>query len=285
MTDDLSLPLLASLLMGAAAGLMLFPFTTFWDNLAGRYVADIKSSLRKLGADTENLDWMLRLWGISMVAVFVFGVVVLNAPLIGLIFSALVFVFPRWVLHFQARRRQALLRDQLVSAIEQIANSIRARSNIQDAIRDSVRGIPTPLQKEFAKIAVELNRGLYYTEALKNAKSRIQTTGFGIFVSALSACESNGGDLPPVLDKIRKSLKDNQALERKLESDTASGRLVMNYLALFPFLFVLIIYFMNPEGTTLLFTTFQGQVVVAVVFLLVYLGYHLGTKWLDVDLF
>lgn len=283
MPDNISIPLFASVLMGTSIALFLVPLTTFWDKVADAYIASVKVSLQKLGVETD-LTWPLRIWGLGIAATFVFCAVVLGIPLIGTVAAAAVFVFPRRFLHHQARQRQTLLRDQLVSAIEQIANSIRARANTQDAITDAVRHIPMPLQKEFAMIAMELNRGVYYTDALENAKTRIQTNGFGIFVSAISACESNGGDLPPVLDKIRKSLKDNQTLERKLEADTANGRTVMNYLAFFPFLFVLVIYFFNPVGTALLFTTTQGEVIVCIVLLLVYGGYHLGTKWLEIDL-
>lgn len=61
-----------------------------------------------------------------------------------------------------------------------------------------------------------------------------------------------------------------QRVERRKESETAAGRMVVWVLAVFPLVFLGMFYFLDPEGTGLLFSTMAGQIVLAVVGLTVY---------------
>ena len=79
-----------------------------------------------------------------------------------------------------------------------------------------------------------------------------------------------GGRITEALERISRSLQENQRLERKLEADTESGRKVVVMLAAFPAVFLGLFYFLNPEGTALLFTTILGQVVLVFVIVMVY---------------
>ena len=85
------------------------------------------------------------------------------------------------------------------------------------------------------------------------------------------------------LEEIRKSLLESQRLERKLNADTATGRLTIDTLACAPIAFVLLTYLLNPVGTELLFSTVSGNLVLLFATALTYVGYRWGQKVVDID--
>ena len=275
--------LLASVLTGAAVALLLEPLQQYWDRLALLYVADQKQMLEKIAGDTSRVPFLMRLWGILLIAVILIFCLVLKLYLIGAAIAFLLFVFPRLLLKILLKRRQTQLRDQLVPAISIIANSVRASLAVEQAMELAAREAPRPLRDELFRIVIDVEHGVTFIDAINAAKSRMQTPGFTLFAAALAANKTQGGKISKTLDEIQRSLVENQRLERKLEADTATGKLVINVLAFFPIIFIGISYLMNPSGTALLFTTISGQAVLFVVVVLVYLGYRLGLKILDIE--
>ena len=69
-----------------------------------------------------------------------------------------------------------------------------------------------------------------------------------------------GGRITDALERISHSLQETQRIERKLEVDTASGKKVVYILTGFPFFFLGLSYFMNPDGTATVFQSLLGPV-------------------------
>jgi Flp pilus assembly protein TadB len=65
-----------------------------------------------------------------------------------------------------------------------------------------------------------------------------------------------------------------ERVENKRVSDTAAGRLLVTVLSLFPIGFLTMYYFLDPEGTGLVFSLFEGQVVLAIVGLITYASWR-----------
>src|SRR6185369_12402346 len=97
----------------------------------------------------------------------------------------------------------------------------------------------------------------------------MQLDSFTLFASAVLVAIERGGKLTEALEKISHSLQENQRLERKIEADTASGRQVVLILAAFPFLFLALFSFLEPEGVSYLFTTLAGQMIFVAIVVLV----------------
>jgi tight adherence protein B len=86
-----------------------------------------------------------------------------------------------------------------------------------------------------------------------------------LLVVALLIAEERGGRLADVLERIGHSLQEQQRVERKRESDTAAGRLLVNILSSFPAVFLGLFYLLDPEGTSLVFSSLAGQIVLCIV--------------------
>jgi Flp pilus assembly protein TadB len=85
------------------------------------------------------------------------------------------------------------------------------------------------------------------------------------------------------LERISHSLQELQRIERKLEVDTASGKKVVYILTGFPLFFLGLSYVTNPEGTSTVFQSLIGQVVLLVVIGLAYFSFRWSQRILAIE--
>jgi len=285
---DINYPLLLLLASSAAMAGAVFYLTQLieplWDQVTARYVRDLEPMLEALSLNPTNLPQLMRFWGVTMAGSFLFIALALDMWPVAFIAVYLVYVAPRIYLNLEIARRTMLLRDQLVGTVTALANATRAGLSLAQGIDNVAAETPEPLATELNRISRDYRGGRPLAASLVDARARLKLDSFTLFASALLVSLERGGRITDALERISKSLQENQRLERKLEADTQSGKKVVVILAIFPFAFLVMFYFLNPEGTTLLFTTVLGQIVLLVVIVLVYFAVRWAQRILDVDI-
>lgn len=254
----------------AAAGSLPWALAPAWDSVSARQVKDLTPQLHDLRLNVGMLPVWLRLWGTLMVLTIVLLGIVLQSWPLTLATLGLIYVAPRMLMSQLIARRRRLLRDQIVAASSGIANAVRAGLSLAQGIESVAKDTPNPLAFELRRIVFEWQRGRPLLEAIDEVRTRLQLDGFTLFAIAISACVDRGGNVSAALDRISRSLTENQRLERKLEADTASGRQVVVILACFPFGFLGLFFLLDPVATGRMFTTVPGQVVLMMVIGIVY---------------
>jgi tight adherence protein B len=254
-----------------------------WDRFSTWLLADFTKQMRGVGLDTSSLPTYLRWWGAAMVAAAAFSII-LGIPVIGVAIVFFIYVAPRYVLEFAIARRRGLLRDQMVGASTGMANAARAGLALAQALDSISNETPLPLAAEFRRIIREFERGRPLPDALRDAKDRLELDGFTLFTTSLLTCLDRGGRITDALERISKSLQESQRLERKLEADTAAGRKVVIILTLFPVVFLVGFYLLDPSSTGVLFSTIPGLFIVVTVLALAYASGHWAKKILTIDL-
>lgn len=273
----------SSVAIGATAFYVVQLVMPLWDRLAVRYVAEVRPMLDALSLGSDRMPELMRWWGIAMAAVFVLFSIGLGMWPVAFAAVYLVYVAPKLYLHFMIHRRSKLLRDQLVGTVTALANATRAGLSLAQGIENVAQETPEPLATELHRIVRDYRGGRPLSEALIQARDRLKLDGFTLFTSALLVSLERGGRITDALERISRSLQENQRLERKLEADTESGRKVVVMLAAFPAVFLGLFYFLNPEGTALLFTTILGQVVLVFVIVIVYAAVRWANRILSLD--
>ncbi len=259
------------LIAGAIAG---FSLVGAWDTIAQQYVADLKPVLNSLSWDDKQTRSLLRWWGVSIIGSFVVLALLLEMWPIAVAVVLLLLFAPRWILKLMIARRQTLLRDQLVGGTTSLANACRAGLSLAQGLETVGSEVPQPLARELQRIVNEYQHGRSLAEAIASTKERLNLDSFTLFASALCVSLGRGGRITESLEKIGQTLQENQRIERKLESETASGRKVVILLAVFPFVFLGGFFVLHPEGTALVFQSLIGQLV-----LLVVMGLVLASVW------
>ncbi len=273
----------SSIAVGAAAYCVVQLVMPLWDRLAVRYVAEVRPMLDALSLGSDRMPELMRWWGVAMAAVFVLLSIGLGMWPVAFAAVYLVYVAPKLYLHVMINRRSKLLRDQLVGTVTALANATRAGLSLAQGIENVAQETPEPLATELHRIVRDYRGGRPLSESLIQARDRLKLDGFTLFTSALLVSLERGGRITDALERISRSLQENQRLERKLEADTESGRKVVVMLAAFPAVFLGLFYFLNPEGTALLFTTILGQVVLVFVIVIVYAAVRWANRILSLD--
>lgn len=282
-TLDLAKAAAAALLTGFAVFAAFGPLLRLWDQFAQSQIHDLSVRSRALRLDDRRLPAWMRLWGVSLVGLFLIVGVGLRMYPIAIALVVLLFLAPRIILGFLVERRSYLLRNQLAPAGLGLANAVRSGLSLAQAFDAVNANLPEPIATEFRQIVGEYQAGRPLREAMQSAKERLGLEGFSLLVSALDVCLERGGKLTEALDRICYSLQENQRLERKIEADTQSGRMVVMVLCAFPFLFLLEFAVIDPSGVSLLFSSLIGQLIFTSLIVIVFVAARWAKQIMDID--
>ncbi len=277
--------LISSLCAAVAVGLLATIGYDLWIALTTAYMQDLIKECDAISLDLSKRNFYLNMVGIAILTDVVFIGLTLKSPFLAAAILLLLVVIPRQVVAQLIKSRKRLLKDQMVDAVSMIVSSVRASMTLEAAIEYAANEVPAPLGNELTNVAGAIRLGSSLKDALNNAKERLRIQEFIAFAATLIVNQESGGDrLLPTLEDIKSSLMENRRLERKVESETATGRFVINALCSTPAIFTLISFVTNPLGTKLLFATTGGQLIILVVTILSYVGFVVGQKIVNIEI-
>ena len=119
--------------------------------------------------------------------------------------------------------------------------------------------MPQPISKEFGRMFEEQNLGIALDESLRSMTDRIPNLDLKFFVTAVILQRQTGGDLAEILDKIGELIRDRFRIWGQVQALTGEGRLSgVVLLGLPPVLFI-VVYRLNPDYVSMLFTDPMGK--------------------------
>jgi tight adherence protein B len=276
--------ILTSVLLFVAVSLFCLSVKESWDALSTRFTADQLRQAEALAMDSAVVIRYLRLWGAALLMTIVLVGFIGQMWLLALSLVGILLLVPRWIFHWSIVHRRQLLRDQMVGCCIAMSNSARAGQSLMEGMKTICQEIPKPLSLELQRIVAEYEHGRTLQNALQEAKVRLNLDSFTIFASTVITSLQQGGRITVALEKISRSLEENQRIERKLAAQTASGWRVVMILTAFPFLFLAAFTFLYPEGTLLMFHSIIGQFLLMVILGLIVLSVYWSRKILSIDL-
>jgi len=199
----------------------------------------------------------------------------------GLVLGALI---PHAMVRYLRRRRLKKLERQLVDGIQRLASGVRAGLNLVQSMALVARDGPNPLRQEFTHMMREYDYGVSIDEAMNNAAERIGSSDFRLLFAALHTHRERGGDLGETLDRIADSIREIQRLENQVQTLTAQGRATARWLGAMPVVILIILYFIDPHGVRRLLTQPLGNLIIAGIITLTFLGFLWIRKTIAIDI-
>jgi len=273
----------ASLALAGFVSLLILGAGKAWLWWAQKYVADLTPRLEELNVPLERLPRYLTLWGLAMLGIAVLGLILGMIP-VALVTLYLLYVAPRLIINALISRRQTLLRNQMVNACVNLANTAKAGLSLPQGLAVVAKESPQPLQDELKRIVHQYNAARPLPAVITEAKNRLKLDSFTLFANTILISLERGGRITDALENISKSLEENERLERKISADTASGRRIVVTLAVFPFVYLLLFLFLDYDNTSLLFTQFVGQLTLVAVAVIVYISVRWSNRILNIEL-
>jgi len=234
---------------------------------------DLADKLRRLRASTQNLRKYLIIWAITIGCTFFGFWIGLDSLIIAVPISVFLVAAPWYLLHRLAEYRRRQIEDQLADAMVSLASAVKAGLSLSQALEILASQCPRPISTEFHQMVAEYKMGRPLQRTLTEAKQRLRSENFTLFAAAVLASHESGGRLNETVERIARSVREMQRLQRKVQSETAQARKSAVYMALAPPIILLVYFFVDQENTTALFTEPIGQLLLITAVVLNVIAY------------
>jgi tight adherence protein B len=190
---------------------------------------------------------------------------------------------PRVLLWWLRHRRVAALRLQLPDIAMLLAGGLRAGMSLNQAIAQAAAEMPVPLRQELELMLREQRLGASFEAALAGLERRAPLEETTLLCAALRISRQTGGHLAQTLESLADALRRKIALEGKIRSLTAQGRLQGWAMGLLPLLCGLALAAIEPEGMSLLFTSPLGWATCSVLLVMQGVGLYCLRRVVRID--
>lgn len=147
----------------------------------------------------------------------------------------------------KAKKRMALLEEQLPDAVELMVRSLRVGHPFSSAVAIVSKEVADPLGTEFGLIADEATYGRDISESLRSFAARMDNQDLHFLAVAVSIQQQSGGNLAEILDGLAKVIRARFKLFRRVKAITAEAKWSGMFLSAFPIVAVVLIQMLKPD--------------------------------------
>jgi len=184
----------------------------------------------------------------------------MHLPVLLALLSAVVLGYlPAVYLYWLRSQRIFKFERQLPEALELVSRALRAGHAFSVGLKLVGDEAAAPVGKEFRRVFDEVSMGVALPEALQNATERMDSVDLRFFVTSVLIQRETGGNLAEIIDALAGLIRKRFELHLKVKALSAEGRFSGGLLFCLPIVTALIMYKMNPEYMSTLFTDPAGK--------------------------
>jgi tight adherence protein B len=166
---------------------------------------------------------------------------------------------PLFLLRWRRERHIAAFNAVLPDAIEMCARSLRAGHSVIAAIGIVAEEAPEPAKSEFAEVFRKQNYGVAMRDALIQMLDHMPSPDLRMVVTAILVQKDTGGNLAEIMDRVVSLIRDRIRIQAEVRVHTAQGRFTGWVLCLLPIALLLLINFISPGYSRVLFQDGPGR--------------------------
>jgi len=194
---------------------------------------------------------------VAVFVVFVGSLLVLGLPP-AFVLTLVTVIGPVAFLELRRVKRLKAFERQLPDVLNLFAGSMRAGFSFSQALEAVAEEAPEPARRELARCFTESRLGRPIEDALEDSANRMHSMDLMWAVMAIRIQREVGGNLAELLDTVARTMTDRERLSREIQALTAEGRLSAWILGIFPPVFALVLYIVQPKYMVVLFQTGIG---------------------------
>ena len=158
------------------------------------------------------------------------------------------------------KKRKKTFEIDFTESISSINGAISSGRTFLQAMDDYSKNNNNELAKEFGIITRRLNFGENPEVVFFDSWKVYPYKEYYFFIVAILLNINSGGRLREVLSKLQRSLASNTAMERKMLTLTSEMRMASKITGAIPFLFLMLLRFINEENFNFIFDDPRGNV-------------------------
>jgi tight adherence protein C len=211
----------------------------------------IRSLERRIDLAGAGAEWPLeRLLALKMIlaglGVFLGLLRLVTVPSVGsfllvIMFAALGYFAPDFLIYHRAQTRQEMLRRELADTFDQITISVEAGLAFEPAMARAARSRRGPLAEELSRTLQDIQLGVPRSTALKNLVARTDVADLRTFVHAVAQAEKYGVPIARILRVQSGELREKRRQAAEERAMKVPVKIVMPLiLCILPALFIVI---------------------------------------------
>ena len=197
---------------------------------------------------------------------------------VGLIF------FPNKYYEYLYKKRIALIDSQVPDMLSMAAGAMSAGAALMTALESVARDGPVPIKLELDMMLREVRLGIDLDLALDHLAARLKSNEMIMVAAAIKIARESGGNLSESLEKLSRSVRDRQNMEKKILALTAQGRMQALVMAGLPFFLLYALFQLDPIAMGPMFHTVIGLAVFLAVCAWITVCFKIIKKIMDIDI-
>jgi tight adherence protein B len=182
--------------------------------------------------------------------------------------------FPRKVLSSMAKKRQKRFTQHFADAIDVIVRGIKSGLPVGECLNIIAREAPEPVCGEFRLLVEGQKLGMTLKQALERSCRHMPTADMKFFAIVLNLQQQTGGNLAETLAGLSDVLRQRKKMADKVRAMSSEARMTATIIGSMPFLISGMIYLINPEYISLLWTDSFGKKI-----------FYGGLAWMGIGVF
>jgi tight adherence protein B len=212
-----------------------------------------------------------------MIALFSLGVFLLWPSVGGGFCFGVLFVVVGWrmpgrIISTMHKRRITRFVLQMVDGLSLMSNAMRSGLNVPQALQLVTDELPNPISQEFILVMSQNKLGVSLEDAMSNLSIRMPHDDIEMFTTSVNILKETGGNLAETFDSISYTIRERIKVESKIQAMTAQGVMQGVIVVLMPFALGAILYTIDPERISPMFTTVPGWAMLLVMMTLQAMG-------------
>jgi tight adherence protein B len=183
-----------------------------------------------------------------------------------------------------ADRRRTLFEDQLIEGLGIIRNSTAAGQSLMQALDTLAASTRPPLADAVAGVLRRTRLGMPLSESLDAFSREFESRDLRIAVLSLNLAKESGGNMGEILARLSATMRERKKIQGKIRSLTAQGKASGVVMSCVPLLLLVVLSFMQPDIMGLLFTTLAGNIMLAVVCIMIGTGAFVINRITRIDI-
>ncbi len=203
---------------------------------------------------------------------------------IGLMATILGAMLPTMYVRRKRTKRMNAFEEFLPESIDLVGRALRAGHPLSAGFKMAADDGPEPVAGEFRRVFEEQRFGLPLQDSLLSLADRISLVDVRILVTAILIQREVGGNLAEILDNLSSVVRARFTIRRQIRVYTAQGRMTGYLLSALPIIIFSILYMLNPQYMSILFTDPIGKILIIVAITMQLLGFLWIRKIIKIEI-
>ena len=227
------------------------------------FAVKLRETLRQAGLRLTLRNYFLLCTAFSVVAAILYKMTGYHPVGIVPVSITVGFGLPRYVLFYLTKRRVNKFTKEFANAVDIIVRGIKSGLPVSECLKIIATESPEPVAGLFLEIVESQNLGLTLEVSLERAQEQIKTPELQFFTIVLIIQGQTGGNLADTLANLSGILRDRKKMADKVKSLSSEAKSSAGIIGSLPFLMTGLLYLVNPEYLTPLFTADLGKIMIA----------------------